>query len=172
MPTLHTSNIKDAKLGSNQLSAVYKGSTLIWTASAGDLVLTRAYFKYMPSSGGCQRGQSAFHLRVLGTHTYDDPGRQYNIQYNLNNGLVWEGSESNWVDDLSTTPGVPFDVRGANYCTTTSTPEFDTTCRMRFRLSDGIVTDWSYYINARTGIPLEVLQDREALPESKLKNDK
>ena len=172
MPALNISNIKDAKFGSTDLSAVYKGSTLIWDGVAGELVLTRAYFKRNSSSSACTRPLTRYDLRVVGTHTYDDPGRQYNIQYNLNNGLVWEGSESNWVDDLSTTPGVPFDVRGANYCTTTSTPEFDTTCRMRFRLSDGIVTDWSYYINARTGIPLEVLQDREALPESKLKNDK
>lgn len=36
MPALNISNIKDAKLGSTQLSAVYMGSTPIWTAAPLD----------------------------------------------------------------------------------------------------------------------------------------
>ena len=164
MPALNISNIKDAKLGSTQLSAVYKGSTLIWDDVAGELVLTRAYFKYQPSSSGCTRGQSRYDLRVLGTHTYDDPGRQYNIQYDLSNGFGWQGSESNWVTDMSTTPGVPFDIFGGPLCINTSTPEFDTKCRMRFRLSDGTVTAWSLYPVVTMDIPLNILQESE-IPE-------
>ena len=37
MPALNIINIKDAKLGSTDLSAVYKGSTQIWQASSEDL---------------------------------------------------------------------------------------------------------------------------------------
>ena len=36
MPALNISNIKDAKLGSTDLSAVYKGSTPIWTSTPLD----------------------------------------------------------------------------------------------------------------------------------------
>ena len=127
------------------------------------LVLTRAYFKYNNSSSGCTRGTSRYDLRVLGTHTYNDPGRAYNIQYDLNNGFGWQGSESNWISDVYTTPGVPFDVWGAPLCTNTSTPEFNTWCRMRFKLSDGTVTDWSYYMAAKATdtIPLEILEESE-----------
>ena len=160
---LRTSDIKNAMYGSTQLSAVYKGSTLIWDGVAGELVLTRAYFKLSGNSSGCTRGTNRFDLRVLGTHTYDDPGRSYNIQYDLNNGFGWQGSESNWVDDIYTTTGVPFDVWGAPLCTNTSTPEFNTWCRMRFKLSDGTETEWSYFMAAKATdvIPVEILQESE-----------
>lgn len=161
MPVLKTNTITNAKFGSTDLSAVYKGSTLIWDGVSGELVLTRAYFKLDNSNSGCTRGQSRYNLRVLGTHTYDDPGRQYNIQYDLSNGFGWQGSESNWVNDIYTTPGVPFDIFGAPLCINTSTPEFNTKCRMRFKLSDGTVTEWSFFMSATTDIPLEVLQESE-----------
>ena len=159
MPALNISNIKDAKLGSTDLSAVYKGSALIWDGVAGELVLTRAYFDYK-SSSGCSRGQSKFNLRVLGTHTYDEPGRQYNVQYNLTGG--WQGSDSNWIIDTFTTPGVPFDVVGSSICMSSSSGQINTNCRMRFKLSDGTVTNWSYYfMSGTTDIPADVLQESE-----------
>ena len=40
MPALNISNIKDAKLGSTELSAVYKGCTQIWRA---DNVITKCH---------------------------------------------------------------------------------------------------------------------------------
>lgn len=161
MPALNISNIKDAKFGSTDLSAVYKGSTLIWDGVAGELLLTRAYFKLNNSSSGCTRGTSRFDLRVLGTHTYDDPGRQYNIQYDLNNGFGWQGSESNWVSDTYTTPGVPFDIFGAPLCINTSTAEFNVPCRMRFKLSDGNVTNWSYVHVRSHEVPLDLVFESE-----------
>ena len=161
MPALNISNIKDAKFGSTDLSAVYKGSTLIWDGVAGELVLTRAYFKFRKSSSACTRGLSRFDLRVLVTHTYDDPGRQFNIQYDLNNGVGWQGSESNWVSDIYTTPGVPFDVYGAGVCLNTSSDEFNVPCRMRFKLSDGTVTNWSYIHVRSHEVPPDLVFESE-----------
>ena len=140
MPALNISNIKDAKYGGTQLSAVYKGSTPIWTA-APDYVLTLGACRWQRNgAGGCTRG-SRYEVTVTGIHNIDDPGRTYNVQYQ-NDFAQWIGDADRWVADPAT-PNVNFDFRTTFYICVSSASGGVTT-RMRYKLSDGTVMDWSY----------------------------
>ena len=150
MPTLKISDIKNARLGNTQLSAVYKGSTLIWeegTAGGGDggLTLTDAFMKLNKGGGGCIRGQNPYRLRIFGVHSITDPGRQFMTQYDMMNGYGWQQGYD-WTPDEQTTPEVPFDLVGGMRCGSVSqSDKYPVHARMRFKLSDGTVTEWATY---------------------------
>ena len=144
---LKTSDIKNAMYGGTQLSAVYKGTTPIWTATSGkinSLVLNNTEYRRAPANGGCTRG-TRYDLAFQGIHEIDDPGRQYCCQYWNKTIGVWEpaSAETMWADDWVTQPGVPFDFRCTwiYACSASGTPG-RVQGRMRFRLSDGTEGDW------------------------------
>ena len=138
MPALNVSNITNAMYGGTQLSAVYKGSTPIWTA-APDYVLTLGRGRYVRNgTAGCTRG-NRYDVYVTGIHNIDDPGRTYNAQYQTTPGN-WLGDPDRWMDDHAT-PNVNFDMRTVLYACNAGG---SVTTRMRYKLSDGTVMDWSY----------------------------
>ena len=141
MPALNISNIKDAKFGSTPLSAVYMGSTNIWQATP-DPVLTLTGSRWQRNgSGGCTRG-NRYEVYIQGIHNIEDPGRAYAAQYK-NDYLQWIGDENYYLADVFTWPNVPFDLRTQLYVCQSNTSG-SPSCRMRYKLSDGTITEWSY----------------------------
>ena len=127
--------------GSTQLSAVYMGSTPIWTA-APDYVLTLGPGRWQRNgTGGCTRG-NRFEVYVNGIHNID-VSRSYNVQYQNEQGQ-WIGDLDFWLADVQTVTNVPFDTRipYLYICVNSTSP--NVTTRMRYKLSDGTVMDWSY----------------------------
>ena len=176
MPALNISNIKDAKLGSTDLSAVYKGSTLIWTGASDppSVQLGNTYYKKAPSSGGCTRG-NRYDLHFAGVHNIDDPGREVVCQYFEPRLGQWSpvDYEPYWSPDDFMQPGVSFDFRCfyIYQCGSSGTPSRHQG-RMKFRLSDGTETEWAVsppaFFNADDEPP-EVFID-DPLNESELED--
>lgn len=146
---LRTSDIKNAMYGGIQLSAVYKGNTLIWKGDSitpNTLQLVTTYYKKAPSSGGCTRG-NRYDLHFHGVHNIEDPGRQVTCQYWEPRLAQWSPTnyEDFWSLDTFTQPGVSFDFRcyWIYQCGSSGTPSRHQG-RMRYRLSDGTQLDWAY----------------------------
>ena len=140
MPALNISNIKDAKLGSTPLSAVYMGSTNIWTATP-DPVLTITSGRWVRNgTGGCTRG-NRYEVYITGIHNIEDTGRELVTQY-LNDFGSWSGDANAFVLDTFTQPNVNFDLRTFDYQCVSSVGG-SPTVRMRYKLSDGTITEWA-----------------------------
>lgn len=137
MPALNTNTITNAMYGDTQLSAVYKGDTKIWEAKPVYTLTLGAARWVRNGTGGCTRG-NRYDLYIQGIHNIDLV-REYQAQYV--NGAHW--TTGTWRPDSFTAPNVNFDLRTGEYYCTSSTGSAPT-ARMRFRLSDGTVTSWSY----------------------------
>ena len=150
MPVLKSNTITNAKFGNTDLSAVYKGSTQIWTAAPDlSLVLNNTFFVKNPSSSVCTRG-SRYDLAFQGICYSDDPSFEIVCQYysSLNNGWIPAGDLSAYWS-LGSIWGiqsaVPFNF-SCTYiytCNSSGTPaRFQG--RMKARTSDGNETEWAY----------------------------
>jgi len=114
MPALNVSNIKDAKLGNTDLSAVYKGSTQIWQASSEDLseyvvnlrVYTATNTSTVPMYEVCfwMPAESSYGSIVMkgfdpsGSYNWFDfrPGKSYanpNLRH-THNGIIYKPTQS------------------------------------------------------------------------------
>ena len=150
MPSTKISDIKSATLGNTQLSAVYKGSVLIWKegggGGGGDTTLTASYWRDTGSSGGCTRPLRQYRHRLEGTHTVTDPGRQFQGSY-LSEGSTSRWIDGAWLDGSTVAPNVPFTIAsGLASCFNQSAgQQFNAKGRLRWKLSDGTVTEWSEY---------------------------
>jgi hypothetical protein len=137
MPALNTNTITNAMYGDTQLSAVYKGDTKIWEAKSVYTLTLGAARWVRNGTGGCTRG-NRYELYITGIHNIDLV-REYECNY-LQGGIWITGT---WRNDTFTLPNVNFDLRTLDYMCTNSAGSAPT-ARMRFRLSDGTVTSWSY----------------------------
>ena len=141
MPALTVNTIIDAKLGSTQLSAVYMGSTNIWKATPDPVVTLTSSRWLRNGAAGCTRG-SRYEVWFTGIHNIDDAGRTMVTQYF--NNTNWVGDENAWRPDICTLPNVPFDCNSTQYMCVNSVSS-SPIVRMRFKLSDGTITDWAQW---------------------------
>lgn len=141
MPKLTISSITNAMYGGTPLSAVYKGSTPIWTPPAYYVTVTDTYY-VKTSSGSCTRG-TRYDMQFEGIHNVDHPDREVAFQYFNPSTLKWvpEDLSGRWQKDSvypNTQPNVNFSFRCYYIykCSSTPNPAREQG-RMRIRLPDG-----------------------------------
>ena len=150
-----TSVIQNMYVDGASATRAYMGSQKVWDISdvpdpgpppdpTPSLQLSNTFFQRAPSNGGCTRG-TRYDLRFAGIHNIDDPGREFTCQYwnTLNSGWFPLDPDTYWTLDTYTQSGVSFELRcfWIYVCTPSGTPS-RVQGRMRYRLSDGTLTEW------------------------------
>ena len=159
MPALNISNIKDAKLGSTPLTAVYKGSTQIYGVRQNppfepidpDDIEVEVSSSYWVRGDGRACGDMNDWVNAFsGTHNITDPGRLIEYASNTPPSSNWYGWDA-FLPDTFTKPNEPFEMIGTTTtCTDTDSGDpyypkvAEPKVRIRFKLSDGTITDWAY----------------------------
>lgn len=148
MPRLRTYEIENAKLGSTQLGAVYKGSTQIWKAVTipPESTLTGTYW----SDPVAVDGADTYTLLFAGIHNIQDVPALYCFEYR-HPSLGWHIANVDRIDGEWSVaywpPDVPFEIKSA--ATVGLSPGSPNTYppypgRIKYKLSDGTITEWAY----------------------------
>ena len=152
MPALNISNIKDARLGSTYLSAVYKGSTLLWNWNVppidpDDIEITVSNSRWVRGDGS-QCGDMNDWVNAFDVmHNITDPRRQIEYASRATSSGDWIGWDA-FHADTYTTPNTLSEMTGRTMTCTDDSPYYPAVAapfvRIRFKLSDGTITDWAY----------------------------
>ena len=156
MPSLNLSNIKDAKLGSTNLSAVYMGSVLVWPqVSVMPTVECPAANGFMRTTGqpaGCVAGNVRYYAHAAYNFTSASPSTAQ-VETQIFSFGVWQ-NQNGWEDagknvqDFTEKPGYQFQTDRLifNQCSpggAGKTYNLADSVRMRIRDEFG-TTDWSH----------------------------
>jgi hypothetical protein len=148
MPRLRTYEIKDAKLGSTPLGAVYKGDTKIWQAKPVDpddieITVDNSYWARGDGTNCIDMADWINHFN--GTHNITDPGREISFEARQSPSGTWIGT--GFQPDTFTQPNIIFVVTGT-MVTCVDGDEYPSISapfvRVQFKLSNGTITEWAY----------------------------
>ena len=158
-----TSDIASMIVNGKSATRAYMGSNLVWTSldngpigppDFDDIEISIDDTYWVRGDGESCGDMNDWENAFSGIHNITDPGRMIEYASKAHASANWYGWDA-FVLDTYTKPNEPFEMVGrTSTCTDTDSgdPYYPTVAapfvRIRFKLSDGTITDWAYSPNA------------------------